>query len=383
MRFCSRRAVQTILSLGYTQQARRTISQWVNSYFHGAVNAQILTEDPRTITSLPRKDPPLPFKVDYWWKEGGKSFDHLAFCDTIIGNVAVLAPEPWDKAMKIVQFSPTYNIRIGFVSDRAGPGLQVKHIVWALVELFEILVKANRFSVGNIVVNSNWDTDRLAVGTITIPGSGFGLFNATNELSSPPSSKSEISIMDTSTSDSNVTSPGPSLELFNSTKSEMRIIRLPALNQTPDSIQDKTKLHITYTPGGAAFHDVQIYNASLQLLVQIAQVADQAGTIWPLISTYNEMDDFTLSIGPMNFAKQSGLSWEASAIVLAYMGLAMSSQGTPGHTWAELAGTIETDNILTGMFCIAKGNRTGWRPAAVCPSPSLYSTLSDNTAATA
>ena len=350
----------------------------------------MLIKDPRTITSPSRDDPPLPFKVDYWWKQSGKSFDHLAFCDTIIGNVAVLAPEPWNKAMKIVQFSPTYNIRIGLVSDRAGPGLQVKHIVWALVELFDILVKANRFSVGNIVVHSNWDADRLAVGTITIPGSASSLLNATNKLSKgPPSSKSGISMMDTSMSDSNVTSLSTSLELFNSTQSKMRMIRLPALNQTSDSasfssdIQDKTQLHITYTPGGAVFHDVQVYNASLQLLVQIAQVADQTGTIWPLISTYNDIDDFTLSIGPMNFAKQSELSWEASAIVLAYMGLAMSSQGTPGHIWAELEGSIEIDKILTGIFCIAKGDRTGWRPTAVCPSPSLDSTHNDNIAATA
>ena len=357
--------------------------------FHDVVNAQMLTKDPRTTTSLSREDPPLPFMVEYRWKEGGKSFGHLAFCNTIIGNVAVLAPEPWNRDMKIIQFSPTYNIRIGFVSDRVGPGLQVKHIVWALVELFDILVEYNRFSVGNIVVNSNWDADRLAVGTITIPSSGFRLLNATNELSmSQPSSKSGIVIMNTSMSDSNVTSPSTSLGLFNSTQSKMRMIRLPALNQTSDSvsfssdIQDKTQLHITYTPGGAAFHDVQIYNASLQLLVQIAQVADQAGTIWPLISTYNEIDDFTLSVGPMNFAKQSELSWGASAIVLAYIGQAMSSQGTPGHIWAELEGIIETDKIITGFFCISKGDRTGLRPEAVCPRPSLDSIHNNNTVAT-
>ena len=353
---------------------------------HDAVNAQTLTEDPRTATSLSRSDPPLRFKVEYPWKEGGNSFDHLAFCNTIVGNVAVLTPEPWNRDMKIIQFSPTYNIRIGLVSDRAGPGLQVKHIVWALVELFDILVEHNRFSVGNIFVNSNWDADRLAVGTITIPGSGFGLLNATNELSmSQPSSKSGISIMNTSISDSNDTSPSPSLELFNYTQSEMRMIQLPTLNQTSDSvsdIQDQTKLHITYTPGGAAFHDVQIYNASLQLLVQIAQVDDQKGAIWPLISTYNEIDDFTLGVGPMNFAKHSELSWGASAIVLAYMGQAMSSQGTPGHIWAELDGVIETDKTFTGVFCIAKGDRTGWRPADVCSRPSLDGVHSNDTAAT-
>ena len=51
----------------------------------------------------------------------------------------------------------------------------------------------------------------------------------------------------------------------------------------------------------------------------------------------------------------------------------MSSQGLPGHVWAELEGIIETDKVFKGVFCIAKGNRTGWGPAAVCPRSSLDS----------
>ena len=357
--------------------------------FYSVVNDQMLTEDPSTTKGLLREDPPLRFKVEYKWKEGGKSFDHIAFCDTIVENVAVLTAEPWDKDMNIVQFPPTYHIRIGFVSDRSGPGLQVKHVVWALAELFVILVENNRFSVGSIVVNSNWDAGRLAVGTITMPGSGFGLNNASDMLSTTPSSsKLEDSIKNNSMSDSNVTSPSPSLQLFNTTQSNMRTVQLPALNQTSDSVsprpytEDRLGIQIKYTPGGAAFHDVQIYNASLQLLVQIAQVADQKGTVWPLISTYNDLDDFTLSVAPTNFAKHSELSWGDVATVLAYLGLAMSSQGKPGHIWAELEGIIRTDKIFTGVLCIAKGDRTGWRPAAMCPRPGLDSIYNDDIVAT-
>ena len=69
--------------------------------------------------------------------------------------------------------------------------------------------------------------------------------------------------------------------------------------------------------------------------------------------------------------------------MLAYMGLAMSSQGTPGRMWAELEGIIETDGIFTGVFCIVKGDRTGWRPADVCPRPSLDGIHYDDAAATA
>ena len=346
----------------------------------------MLTEDSSTITSLPREDIPLAFRVKYNWKQGGKSFDHLAFCNTIVENVAVLTPDPWDRDTNILQFSATYQIRIGFVGDRSGPGLRLKYVVWPLVELFDILVEHDRFSVGNFVVNSNWDADRLAVGTITVPGSGFGLLNGTDVLSIR---QSDNSIMNTSMSCSNDASPNPSPRLFNSTQSETRKIQLPALNRTSASIssspdaEDRVQLHITYTPGGAVFHAVQIYNASLQLLVQIAQVANQDGTIWPLISTYNEMNDFTLSVGPTGFAKHSELSWGDTAIVLAYMGFSMSSQGTPGHEWAKSGGIIETDKISTGVFCIAKGDRTSWGPATICPKPSLDGVRNDDTAAIA
>ena len=102
-----------------------------------AVNAQVLTEDLSTTTTLPREDPPLLFNVEYTWKESGNNFDHLAFFNTIVENVAVVTPQPWNKDFAIIQFSPTYNIRIGFVSDRSGPGLKLKHVVWAHVELFD------------------------------------------------------------------------------------------------------------------------------------------------------------------------------------------------------------------------------------------------------
>lgn len=344
----------------------------------------MLTGDPSTITILPREDPPLPFRVEYRYKESGRSFDRLAFYNTIVEDVAVMTPEPWNKDFYAIQFPPTYNIRIGFVSDRSGPGLQAKHVVWALDKLFDILVEHDRYSIGSIVVNSNGDTDRLAVGTITAPGPGLVLANATDVHTGTLSTSNLTRI-----SGMNDTLPSSSLRPVNSTQREMRRIQLPGSNRTSKSVsshlneQDRIKLHIAYTPDGATFHDVQIYNASLKLLVRIAQVADQHGTIWPLISTYNDMDDFTLSVGPVSFGKRSELSWGDTGTVLAYLGLAMSSQGPPGHMWAELEGIIETDNVFTGVVCIVKGDRTAWRPADVCPRSSLDGVESDDTAATA
>lgn len=347
---------------------------------YNGFNVQVLTKDSSTTASLPREDPPLLFNVEYQWKERGRSFDRLAFYNTILENVAVLTPESWNREFYAIQFTPTYNIRIGLVSDRSGPGLQTKHIVWAHEKLFEILVAYHRYSIGDIVVNSNWDTDRLAVGTITVPGSLSVLVNATEVR---PGALSTSNLKN-SMSDTKDTLPSPNPRLVNSTQSNMRTIQLPASNRTSNlNAQDRIQLHLTYTPGGAAFHDVQIYKAALKLLVRIAEVVDQSGTIWPMISTYDEINDFTLSVGPVSFAKRSELSWGDTGTVLAYMGVAMSSQGPPGHMWAELEGIIETDKVLTGFLCIAKGDRTRWRPADVCAKPSMNGVHSDDRPPTA
>ena len=301
--------------------------------------------------------------------------------------MAVLSAGPWNRPFYAIQFTPTYNIRIGLVSDRSGPGLQAKHVVWAHEKLFDILVEHNRYSTGNIVVNSYGFANRLAVGTITAASSGSALANATDVLpDSLSTSNLKTPIMNTTTSKTNDTSADQNLQLVNPTSSKLRTIQFPALNRTSDlkiQDQDRIQLHITYTPNGATFHDVQIYNASLKLLVRIAQVADQTGTIWPTISTYNSIDDFTLSVGPVSFAKRSELSWGDTGTVLAYAGVAMSRQGTPGRTWAEMEGRIDTLKRWTGVCSLARGSRAGWVRGDVCPRSGLDGVRSDEVAATA
>ena len=62
--------------------------------------------------------------------------------------------------------------------------------------------------------------------------------------------------------------------------------------------------------------------------------------------------------------------------------MAMAGQGRPGRVFAELEGIIKTDEIFTGVFCVAKGDRTGWRAADVCSRSGLDGGESEEAAAT-
>ena len=131
-------------------------------------------------------------------------------------------------------------------------------------------------------------------------------------------------------------------------------------NQTADpSVSNLTapgilSMIFKYRPNGATFRDVQIYNASLKLLIGIAEADNQRSTIWPIMFAYNDMDDFTLTLRPASLSGRSLLSWHDAAIVLGFLGEHMSNE-QPGGKWAELDGIIQLDGIMTGVFCIEKG----------------------------
>lgn len=339
-------------------------------------------EDFSTTTNLHQEEPPLPFKVEYLWKEGGKTFDRLAFCNTLIEDMGVLIPESWDEELAGIQFEADYKIRIGFVKDRSGPGPKTKHIVWALERLFNIIVERNRYSTGTIIVNSNWDTGRLALGTVTVVDSRLVLVNTTNRLpDSLSSSPLEGSTVSTAMTDLNDTVPFPNLQLPNHTQGKSTTVQTSSANRTLTTDGD-VHLILLYRQSGATFHDVQVYNASLQLLVRIAEVENQQAFIWPVLSTYNDMDDFTLSIRPLEFAKLSELSWQDTSLVLTDLAVQMSEE-EPGGRWVELQGRIEVDGIYKGVLCIEKGDRTGWEPMDLCGGADPYGGGSSDGVATA
>ena len=273
--------------------------------------------------------------------------------------MAIMTVEPWNKAFRAILFEPYFGIRISFLEDRAGPGLKAKHVVWALDDLFDILVEHDRYEIGSFYVNSNWDEGRMALGSVVVPGVSDPVpVKATDErLHSLANSTLDNAIMNSTMSDRNGTvSLGLHPDFLDtiSTLDQKPVSFLPALNLS----SRVDHIDLTYRPNGAEFHDIQIYNASLKLLVRISEITNQQQTIWPMISTYNDMDDFTMTARPANFVKRSQLTWHDASQVIGYFAYYMSSQGGPQGRWAEVEGVVKTsDGLSLGVVCIEKGEK--------------------------
>ena len=130
----------------------------------------MLIQRPRATAELQQEQPPWSFRVVYWYKEGGKSFEHLAFANTMIKVMAAMTARPWNGSLKSITFKPDFGVRISFVADRTGPGLLYKHVVWALEELFDVMVEHNRYGPGTQFVNSDWEEARIAIGSVSTLG---------------------------------------------------------------------------------------------------------------------------------------------------------------------------------------------------------------------
>ena len=293
----------------------------------------------------------------------------------MIESMAALTAERWDREMNRIQFEPTYKIRIAIIADRFGPAVEVKHVAWALVRLFDIIVDDDRYSIGTFVIDLGWSTGVLALGSINIVDSSVVLVDTADLLPGNLSSSAlKSSIPKATTNGSNDLTPGPESSLIDNKHANLKAIQSSTLNQTSDYVPDLSTSndvawHLLYRPHGAIFHDVQVYNASLKLLLRIAEVGDQSATIWPMIATYNDKDDFTLSVRPVGFAKSSELSWAATANLLGYLAEDISRRGKQPGRWAELGGSVEVDGKFVGIVCIDKYDRMGRGAEDLCQVP--------------
>ena len=256
--------------------------------------------------------------------------------------MSALCGASWNAYMDGVLFRSTYGIAIRFVHDKTGSGLRTKYVVWALEEVFDILVEQNRYETGTIAVNLDWDKQRVAFGSITtITGNAVldaindGNLNSTLSLPKPLQNS-------------------PSLEPLPVLQPQQ-----PAVNLSADA--DVT-CHYEYRENGAVFQDFQIYNASLKWMIQIAPIEDQQRPIRFPISTYNDMNDFTLSLRPVDYIKQITLTYNIASQILAYLAAYAEKP-------QELSGLVFYQGMPTGVVCIDKGDRRGWAAADLCQPP--------------
>ena len=241
-----------------------------------------------------------------------------------------------------------------FIHDRDGPNMMVRHVVWANENLFALLVESNRYSIGNIFIYANGNTDRLGIGSLSSQTPSISATASTNSTS------------------------GSVLELPLGKSGNMSDVIVLPTSQTATGLNISLgdtgiTLYNVYRRTGASFHDVQVFSASLQIMVGIAEIENQESTAWPLADTYNEIDDFTLSIRPAKFLKQSELSLFYATQVLAYFPTTISS-------YRELSTEIMLWGRPIGVLCLDKGDRRDWLIEDLCVMPDMPPDLASGTA---
>ena len=308
-----------------------------------SVNSSMI-ESSSVQQDLGQEQPPLGFKVEYIWNAHGVAFDRLRLFNTIFLEMAILAAQPWNGVLTIVQSPPLFGVVIGFIGDRITREMRTKHGMWALKEIFDIFVNNRRYAPGSVVVDIF--NIRLGVGSVQPPRS---IQATSSQAEGPP----------------NATVPLTDIILGRNSSLSPNSQGSAGLSNP-----EKIKLEIDYRPGGISFDSTQIYNSSLKLLIRVAEPADMDASIGSIVSTYNDIENFTISVVSNPFAKATVLSWVDCIRTLNALISEMWTHG-PDGTWAELDGTIKDGRTEVGRLCIDRGDLTRLAPATVCPNVRL------------
>ena len=327
----------------------------------------MLKELASVASKLSQEEPPVEFQVDFRQKAYARPFGRFDFLNTVILMMADIAFREWNSIVPSYKSAAIYRVAIGFVSNRSGPGLKAKHVMWALDNTFDVIVKDDRYLPGNIVVNLGSTT--LGVGNVH---STFGkpgpvdpsgnliqdftdatALSSTQGSSSAPSNDKTLSMNLVHLQEDASTTP--TLLLSNITNNSM-----------PLNASGNVYIRFGYREGGASVDDAQVYNASLKLLLKAAEHPNLKETIWPGLSTYNDKDDFSFTLRPANYDARDDVSWWDSIFALSSIAVQMSKAGGAPGRFAELDGYIKVGTTLTARFCIDKGDKTGLDLQDVC-----------------
>lgn len=266
----------------------------------------------------------------------------------------------WNSYVHAARLPAKFHISINFVGDRSGPGLKVKHLLWALQEMFDIFEEQKRYAPGNVVVEMT--PRRLGVGNVQLSRSVSMPINVTDTSAhSVPDATLEGGTLPPN---DKALDAGPTLTLNVPSNSSI----IPTLSQNqPLSLPD-ISVDFRYRDNGITIPDTQIFNTSLKTLVKAAEPSNKLESIGPILATYNEMENFTFSIVSNPFVKDKALTWMDCINSIVGIVLKMGSQGADGR-WGEIDGFVRDSGVVVGRFCIDKGDLTRVDPGDVCTMP--------------
>ena len=271
----------------------------------------------------------------------------------MLENLVSLVGAQWNDTLQTIRFPSAFGIQMQFISDRTGVGMKVKQVMWALEEVFDIFVEHNLYATGTVIVNSNWWSERLAIGSVkVVPASGL----KANETT--PSSMPSVALAgDQQLNTSDI------MPLVNGNQTSLPTTSLTA--------RTSVNFELGFPRNGVPVTDYQVYNATLKMMIKNAEVERKDLPIWPILSTYNDMDNFTMSVRPISFQKRTLLSYRAAQFILCYLPMDMRRYG-------EMAGLAKVGGKPAAVLCLDKGDRTNWNSADLCQPPRLSDILSED-----
>ena len=270
----------------------------------------------------------------------------------MLENLVSLVNAEWNSTLQTIRFPVAFGIQMQFVSDRTGVGMKVKHVIWALEEIFDIFAENNLYATGTVIVNSNWWDDRLAIGSVKVVARPTSDVNQTTPSLIPSAETSDYDQLNTS----------DIMPLVNGNQTSPPTISLTA--------RTSVNFQLDFPQGGASFTDYQVYNATLKMMIKNAEVDRKDLPVWPILSTYNDMDNFTMSIRPISFQKRSLLSYRVAQFVLCYWPMDMLR-------YSEMSGIATVGGKPAAVLCLDKGDRTTWNTADLCQPPRLSEIVSE------
>ena len=328
----------------------------------------MLNEIASAATILSQEEIPADFQVDFRSLPHTALFGRFDFLNTAILDMAQMATTAWNSDVPAKKFAAPYFVAIGFVSSRSGPGLLVKHVVWALDRIFDTIVNGDEYRSSNFVVRLGPTT--LGVGNvISVEKQSAAVIDSDKRMGGLVDNTTEDSVSaliptnDTAL-DSSLTLPA----YWQGNSSPIQTLPVTLTSDTSVNLAaaGRVSLRFWYRPNGAHVDDAQVYNASLKLLIQAAEPSDLKETIWPGLTTYNSKEDFTFTIRPISYTERDSLAnLDAIFSLASIVGMMAKSGGPPGR-FGELYGNIKAGQSLIGRFCIDKGDKTGLDLHGLC-----------------
>ena len=230
--------------------------------------------------------------------------------------------------------------------------------MWALEEMFDIFVENRRYAPGSVVVDIT--PTRLGVGNVQPAPLIQATTSQTGHLSKVIEPLTDI-ILGINSSLSHNRQGNASA----TTHATLPLNLLSDVIPLNSSRSADLTLKIDYRPGGISFDAAQIYNATLKLLIRVAEPTDLEASIGPILSIYNDVENFTVSFAPNLYVKYTPLSWLDCIYSINALIVLMWAQGPEGR-WAELDGFIKDGAVTIGRSCIDSGDLTSSDPDTVC-----------------